>query len=240
MGGAQSYLLNNTKEDFCIHSHTNKIGRLWANTTLPEIIRLITGKSRGIYEIIAPTLKRKVYFDVDGIVVLQDVIDTITQKFPNANLHISGNTEPKNGKPNASYHIVLSNYYFTDQNQQKVLKRWVMSLPEALGIDQSVYTTNRLMKCINQSKLDGRIQKYISGSSLLSKHLILHDFDEDAIDATTLEWTMELLKKIGRDEVQFDPSIIPQQDLDAPDIDWNVSTVQQRLCLLYTSPSPRD
>lgn len=225
--GAQAWLIQNLKPgEYCITSQTSKHGRMWTNVN-PEVLLKLIESNRGIYEIIVPHEKRKVYFDIDGTesLNLDAVKECILKRFPNARMDISGSVVPEK----RSYHIVLSNYFFENQAAQKVLQRWVASLPKELGFDAAVYTTNRLMKCINQSKLDGRVQERVDGATDLRKHLILHGFDEDAVDAATLEWNLSILSSVKKCDDLIDVLHIPQQHLQVPDFEWSTSSPTEKL-----------
>ena len=95
---------------------------------------------------------------------------TIKMWFPGAVMAISGSkTESKH-----SYHIVLTNYKIDNEEQREVLK-WIVKEklhPMNDAFDWKVYTSNRCMKCVNQSKHnDNRIQEIIENNDLQS-HLI--------------------------------------------------------------------
>ena len=182
-GGAQAQVLTQMTEDqIPVCTITKKEGRGWAAVSPEDYQRLVL-KNHGIYEIIRPDTKRKVYFDVDGkpgSCCLDKVKNKILEVFPGARFAVSGSiTEVK-----TSYHIVLLNYHFNSQEEQHRMMRWINS-QTSLGIDNCVYTKNRLMKCVNQSKPDGRVQEDMSGSSI-SDHSILV-VDTDSQDAGTLE-----------------------------------------------------
>jgi len=232
-GGSQAYCLSNLKPgEICIASHTKKEGRLWANITPSDLINLIE-KNHGIFEVIPSTFKRKVYFDIDGEpgLNLQEVKDAILTKFPNARMAISGSITLEK----VSYHICLTNYFFKNQDAQKCLIHWLTTLPENLGFDTKVYTTNRLMKCANQSKIDGRVQEVHEPKSLVA-HLILAGFDEDARDATELEFHKSLVQSFEYThelESKLDILTVPQQALATPEnFDLKTATRYQMLQIL--------
>ncbi|KAI9008252.1 hypothetical protein BC832DRAFT_539126 [Gaertneriomyces semiglobifer] len=183
--GAMDYIINNLQPgQFPILSYTIKYGRLWGALTLKEITRIIQ-TNHGIYEILHPDMKRKVYFDVDkSTLPLNEIKEIILKRFPNANMQISGREVEH-------------------------------------GFNRKVYNRNQNYKCIRQSKCGEPVQEYVEGSHTLSKHLVLHDFDDDAIDIATMDF--------GYDEVTTCPSkkkqkttsldilAIPQEDLPVPD-----------------------
>ncbi|KAJ3286760.1 hypothetical protein HK104_008889 [Borealophlyctis nickersoniae] len=207
--GAQDYVIEHLLPgQFPILSHTS-MQRLWGALTFEDICRVIK-KNRGIYEILKPDLKRKVYFDVDkSTLSLNEVKEIILKCFPNARMHISGRE--------GSWHIVLSNYFA--KNLESTLNT-LRPFAQEHGFDKSVYTKNRNFKCINQSKRGEPVQKYVEGSRVLSKHLVLHDFDDDAIDIDTIDFgyaDKETKAKTARERTSLDVLSIPQHDLPVPD-----------------------
>src|SRR5437016_6209366 len=163
---------------FPILSHTPRYGRWWGAANLKQLSQIIK-KDQGIYEILTKNGKRKVYFDVDKTdKTLEEIEEIILKHFPGAVLQISGYL--------GSYHIILSNYYAENNDAMWQIKLFCSHYKE-YGFDAKVYTKTRNMKCINQSK-SKTISKgvprpprqlYIKGSEVLSKHLIMHDFDDD-------------------------------------------------------------
>ena len=152
-----------------------------------ELIRL-TKKNYHMFELLNDKTTGKVSFDIDGkpeinVTFEEHIINSkkiILTQFPNAKFQISGSKT--NDK--WSYHIVLSNYIFTDYKKY-ILKMKAFTKCHPV-FDSAIYTNNRVMKCINQSKgykkdsktKDDRIQAYIEGNISHSKHLITTDFDE--------------------------------------------------------------
>ena len=233
-GGAQDEMLKNMKPDtFPILSLTRKFGRLWSAITAEDIERLIQ-TNHGLYEILHPTFKCKVYFDVDKTTLtLQEIKKIILDRFPNARLQISGRE--------GSWHIILSNYYADDVLHMENVKKFAMEHVEE-GFDKRVYHQNRNMKCINQSKPDKELQAYIEGDPSLTKHLIFHDFDEDAININTIDFgyadevitTTRDGKKVS---TTLDILSIPQHDLPVPqNFDWLTATPLDKLALLPNPP----
>ena len=113
--GAQDYVLSTISDvEIPIKAESaNHQASLWTKVNDQELLKLLQS-NHGIYEIIQSHVKRKVFFDIDGKEEIDlNVLKTIIhEKFPNANLQISGSNLPKKGVPNWSYHIILSNYYF--------------------------------------------------------------------------------------------------------------------------------
>ena len=169
--------------------------RLWAHIDPAKLVKALN-TNKGLYEVIMKDRKRKVYFDVDDKNEiktddkLEKAIKIIKSIFPeDAELNISGNKE------NNSYHIVINNYYFKNNSEQK---RLAFMLDVYSNIfDKTVYTSNRSMKCINQSKPKSYIQQYISGSKKIEDHLITCFFPKNSIDASTI------LKDVAYEELSI-------------------------------------
>jgi hypothetical protein len=141
-----------------INLHTKKEGRAWAAVMNAALLRLIE-KNNGIYEVITH-FPHKVYFDIDADtpIGLSSILMKIESFFPNAQMAISGSINPEK----TSYHIILQNYIIRDETERQKTKVIVKQFHEDIkAFDWKVYTPNRNMKCINQSKPDGRIQEII-------------------------------------------------------------------------------
>lgn len=168
-GGAMMEAIKQCPEGhIVIHSQTKKNGRMWGHTTPERFVDMLQS-NHGLYEVITK-FPHKVYFDIDGKVdelcteeEFQNVIDNtlvhLEPFFPNAQFAISGsNTETK-----ISLHIVLQNYVIHNEDERQQVKHIAKYIYEnwAQWYDWKVYTKNRNMKCINQSKDDGRVQQII-------------------------------------------------------------------------------
>jgi len=145
-----------------VHSSGRK-GMLWALIQPDQLLKLLE-KDYAIYEVISH-FPHKVYFDIDlpelnlePDIFLDAIKQIITEFFPMAEMAISGSiTERK-----TSYHIVLQNYLVRTQDDRNTVKSIVTLMSNInSAFDWKVYTKNRNMKCINQSKQDGRIQAII-------------------------------------------------------------------------------
>ncbi|KAJ3345330.1 hypothetical protein GGF32_008498, partial [Allomyces javanicus] len=162
-----------------VSSGTNPSGNskechLYAKCTPEQLVKLLA-KNRHIQELIHPDRLSKVYFDIDdklGVLSLDKCKAVILERFPGANMHICGYQIPSK----SSWHIVLSNYTATFADFPR-LKSFAAA-HESLGFDPAVYTKNRFMKCINQSKPGKTPGVYIEGSKAITKHLIQVDFDD--------------------------------------------------------------
>ncbi|KAJ3275080.1 hypothetical protein HK104_003960 [Borealophlyctis nickersoniae] len=116
----------------------------------------------------------------------------------------------------SSWHVVLSNYFAKDLESMRYTLR---IFARENGFDKAVYTSNRNFKCINQSKRGEPVQEYVEGSKVLPKHLVLHDFDEDAIDIDTIDfgYKEETEAKTAKNKTSLDILEIPQHDLSVPE-----------------------
>ena len=209
-GGAQSAVLDKLEPDeIPICSITKKYGRMWSRINKEDYILLVS-KNRGIYEIIQADVPRKVYFDLDVYDVdnfdINIVKEKIIEKFPNAIMAISGYDTPNK----ISRHIILMNYHFKNLEEQKKMLPW-LSVLVYLGVDSLVYTRNRLMKCVNQSKPEANIQEDLSGNTI-EEHSILF-VSSTSMDAGELDWEeFETTKK----DLKVDILKIPQFQLPNP------------------------
>lgn len=162
-GGAMLQAISIKKQnEICILSHTKKTGRAWTSTEPNKLLKLLD-KNYGLYEIITD-FPHKMYFDIDkkgdniSETFLTDIKTIILKYFPNADMAISGSIKTEK----TSYHIVLQNYVIHNIQEQTTIKhivKYLQTLEDSF--DWKVYTKNRNMKCINQSKEDGRVQEII-------------------------------------------------------------------------------
>ncbi|KND02853.1 uncharacterized protein SPPG_01932 [Spizellomyces punctatus DAOM BR117] len=244
--GAQDKVLAELPPDKVpLWCHHPKKGRLWGTATTEQLIE-ITATNHYIYEILvfAPYRHHKVYFDIDPPkqkkgeeegtpISLNDAKSIILQYFPHARFQISGHE--------GSWHIILSNYYAGNLESTAVLQQ----IARKHGWDVSVYYRNSNFKCINQSKPGQAVQDYIEGNTARSKHFILHDFDEDAIDISTMTFDLGELPAVtslrkknaaGRTQSQsIDILSIPQLDLPVPD-NYDPKNNLQKLSMLPNPP----
>ena len=192
-GGAQAHAIKNCPKDHILVSRQNdKNPKLWGYMT-PDHFLSALEKNHNLFEIIT-TYPHKVYFDFDGPESenFDELVESTRTKvltyFPQAVMSLSGSNQGK-----ASIHIILQNYMIFDETQRSYVKQ----IANECGFDTAVYTRNRLMKCVNQSKSDGRIQSVIaepgSGGSDLKKHCITSFFTE-ALPLTLLPHTQEQIQ----------------------------------------------
>ena len=231
----QDYLINILKDnEILLHRHTTKEGRQWGVTT-PENLLKIVSKNRGLYEVQVSDRKRKLNFDIDvdrtiykdinPDTLLESCKTKLIQEFPEGLLQVSGVvTEHK-----ISYHIVISNWYADNIDDILCLKDFATDNSD-LFFDNKVYTSNRNMKLINQSKPDGRVQSYISGDLDLQKHFITCYFDPDSKNINT----SNVFKKIAAKPTNtFNVLEIPQMKMITPlQFDYHNSTFQEKLNII--------
>lgn len=238
--GAQDFVLSQLKEnEHLILSYTNKHSRLWGALTYLQLKELID-KDHGLYEVLVADRKRKVYFDVDKTDrKLDEIKMLILDAFPDARMQVSGRE--------GSWHIILSNYYANNLAAMMPVKFFAI-LHKELGFDTGVYHQNRNMKCINQCKPKrvNEHQLHVDGSMDASKHLIMHDFDHDAIDIASMKFDfMEAVitaekstdKKTAKNTLRLDLMTIPQLELPVPeDFELSAATPLQKLALIPCYP----
>lgn len=159
--GAQDEILRTKLDtDIVVHSNGHK-GRLWTSMDPVSFLELLTS-DKCLYEVLSD-FPQKVYFDIDlpeaePEFFLDTIRDIIAQFFPNSTMAISGSrTSDK-----TSYHIVLQNYLIQNTEDVSTMKLIVKNMSSInSAFDWKVYTKNRQMKCVNQSKQDGRVQQII-------------------------------------------------------------------------------
>jgi hypothetical protein len=224
-----------------LHSHTAKKGRAWAITDETRLIKQVSKTPKqnfGLFEIILTNNRRKVFFDIDGNINtdLEKVKAEILRVFPDGELQISGyETDVKK-----SYHIIVSNYHFDNGHKQaSVMKQWANN-NKHLGFDDKVYVGNRLMKCINSCKPDKPVQKYISGSTDVKKHIITAYFDENSIDALTRLKPLEKEIFHPKNTKKIDVATVKQLDFKVPKNIGNLLNLTPFELISLIPNKPRD
>ena len=231
-GGAMAKAIEEAKQtDIILHSDTQKNGRMWGYTQPLKLSELIK-KNNGIYEVITK-FPHKVYFDVDGKEDCPDLAklkEIINEYFPNAQMAISGSiTDIKK-----SYHITLSNYIIHNEEERIIIKTIVKHLSTKINdcFDWKVYTKNRNMKCINQSKRDGRVQELIEDEDL-RHHLITCFIDNYSLPLPILNEEIQETIMIEKAKTIYDISTLPKLLLVEPEnFDIMTATPKQIISLL--------
>jgi hypothetical protein len=213
--GAQERVLNEMKEgDKAIHIIHKTKGRLWASVKEEAVLSLIK-KNISLFEVLA-TYPKKVYFDIDGEpdnTNLNEIKEIINENFPNNKMSISGYTSSSRH----SYHIVLNNYLIRNDeelNQLKYVVKHFFSLNSAF--DWKVYTKNRNMKAINQSKPKAEVQKIIEDDNE-KNHLICSFIPADYLTLPpTLIQKQEVEHHKLKEARSSDYSKVPKMKLEVP------------------------
>jgi hypothetical protein len=215
-GGAMKCAINDCKNgNIVIHSQTKKNGRMWGETEPAKLLTMLE-TNHGIYEVIT-SFPHQVYFDVDDDkserTSLEQIKNMILEYFPLAEFAVSGSiTEHK-----SSYHIILSNYLIRNKEERETMKHIVKQLcKKDPAFDWKVYTPNRNMKCINQSKDDGRVQQIIENPDFRA-HLITCFLPTNPLPFPELPEELELEIKIARAKSTFDLTTLPKMILAIPD-----------------------
>lgn len=198
-GGAQNKVLSEREPNqITIHSAA-QYGRIWTNVTPIQLLTLIH-HDINLMEVIS-LYPHKVYFDVDkkpddtpADVYLSKILSSINNIFPDADIAVSGSITSEK----LSYHICLHNYLIQDEVEKEKLKQIAGWLYDNVseGFDKSVYSRNRNMKTLNQSKPPTpqkplrRVQRILQNSTT-TKHFITCFFPEDfhTLENTAFEFT---------------------------------------------------
>eukprot|EP01041_Mallomonas_annulata_P004549 gene4549-9024_t len=218
-GGAMKTAIDKKNaDDIVIHSQTVKLGRLWTHIKPAEFLPLLD-KNHGLYEVISQ-FPHKVYFDIDkkgetDELFLEDIKQIILKQFPNAQMAISGSVNVmKKDDLATSYHIVLTNYTIHNEEERLYMRHIVKSMSNSNdAFDWKVYTPNRNMKCVNQSKDDGRIQAVIENP----------DFKDHCITCFLTAYPLPFLPMDEKTEIEihiekahgtFDLTLLPKLNLE--------------------------
>ena len=245
-GGAQLQCLNQMKEtEIIIKSDTQKNGQMWGSTTEKVLLKLLE-TNKGIYEIISH-FPHKVYFDIDchqetekmltseeQETHLNNTLIHIEEFFPQADIAVSGSyTSTK-----ISYHIVLNNYIIQNEEERQTIKTLVRYICNNCDkdYDWKVYTKNRCMKAIGQSKRDGRVQEIIKNEDW-KKHLITCFISQVGIlpfpELNSLSPEVKEEIMIEKSKGSFDLSELPKMVLKTPDnFDVNTASPLELLSML--------
>ena len=163
---------------------------------------------------------------------LAKVKEILNEYFPNADYAVSGSiTENK-----TSFHLIINNYVIHNKEERNYVQMITkhLRLTEDEGFDWTVYTKNRNMKAINQSKFDGRLQKIIENADY-KKHLITCFIDDYSLpfDMELLPPTLKESIFIEKSKAIFDLATLPKLNLTCPDtVNFNTITAQEILQLL--------
>lgn len=231
-GGAMTKAIEMKKEgEVVVHSHTEKLGRMWSSCLPSKLISLLE-YNRGIYEVITE-YPHKLYFDIDhhgasDEKFLGEVLGLIGEVFPGIEPAVSGSiTDTK-----TSFHIVAQNYQIRNEKEREQVKSAVRYLTQKnASFDWKVYTKNRNMKAPGQSKTDGRVQRLITYEGDLKAHLITCFLNENVLEYNFPEEVREEIK-IQRSKGAFDVMGLPKMSLAFPtEIDPDTMTPGEALAM---------
>jgi len=223
-GALLQTIKNNNNIDIVLWSFTKKNGKLWSNVSQDKLLTL-TNSNKGLYEIIYK-FPHKCYFDIDYKITEANKNEFITNKdflhniklyinsyFPNAKMAISGSyTDEK-----ISFHIILSNYIIKNEDDKKYVCLIVEHLSNKISsFDCTVYSKNRAMKCINQSKLDGRVQDIIENENIKDHFITAFIETENILQYPKLEGNLLLDYEIKKSKSLFDISNLPKLKIELP------------------------
>jgi hypothetical protein len=240
--GAQAHVLKIRKpKTVIIKTETKKYGNMWAFTTPEKVCDLIK-KNCGLYEIISD-YPHKLYFDIDckdpvlDKPILNEILELIRTIWPNGNFAVSGSVVAEK----ESYHLVSDTYVIHNDAERAMVKSAVKFLKTKHdAFDWKVYTPNRPMKCINQSKVDGRVQLIISEEDY-KKHLICSFIPTycEPIDCHFDEPLKEQIA-IERAKGKINIAELPKLNLQAPDeLNWFSMTPLDMLLLCPYKNNPK-
>ena len=217
-GGAMACAIKNAmKDDIIIHIQKQNKGRLWGSCQPKHILKLLES-NKGLYEVIS-SFPHKVYFDIDEKSVdnfdewLCQVKIIINEYFPDGDMSISGSkTEHK-----TSLHVLLNNYMIHNETEREQMKQLVKYISETQmkSFDWKVYTKNRNMKCINQSKDDGRVQEIMENKDF-KKHIITSFFNKSCFQFPTLPEPVETAVLVEKSNSTFNLGELPKMVLSVP------------------------
>lgn len=179
--GSQELILEEKNEsNIIIKSVTYQHSHMWSCITPKSFLKKIIEVNAGFHEVLT-TFPFKVYFDIDkknntDKNFREKILNKINSLFPDADMAVSGSITTEKD----SYHITLNNYTIDNEEERDYIKSLVKYLFETYddSFDWRVYTKNRPMKAINQSKPDGRIQKILINKDP-KKHLITCFFNDE-------------------------------------------------------------
>ena len=237
-GGSQDYVLKQIKDEpnkHLIHIQNAKHGRMWGAIPHDDILKSKwIDKNNGLFEVITEKYPCKVYFDIDSDpgdeISLDKVVSIIKQYFgENTKMAISGYTEPYH-----SYHICLYEYGINSKEDLEELKALVIYINENQYkfFDWKVYTKNRNMKVINQSKPKKSIQRIIQDDNP-KHHLITFFIDTIKYNLpkfSVIQPKVESIKK-AINSTKMDYSTLPKLKLELKD-DINLSDPKEILSII--------
>ena len=214
-GGAMEEVLKTKKEDdIAFNIISKKFGRMWGSCDNTTALKLIE-KNSGLNEILHK-FPMKVYFYIDKTENLKaDDITTykniILKYIPDAKMAISGSeTNEKH-----SYHITLTNYVFNDMIERDDFKIFVKEylFEEDNGFDTKVYTKNRNMKCIKQSKPGCSRVQMILEDDKMENHFITAFINMNAKSVTLPKKVVEKTVEKNKQQRKLNILSLPESEV---------------------------
>jgi hypothetical protein len=233
-GGAMAEAIKHCPaNNIVIHTQTKKNGRAWGYIEPTKFLALLE-KNHGLYEVITQ-FPHKVYFDIDkkgetSGEYLDNIKKIVLEYFPNAEMAISGSIK----ETKTSYHITLQNYVIHNEEERQYMKHLVKYIcaHEDDSFDWKVYTKNRNMKCINQSKDDGRVQEIMENQDYKA-HLITCFVPHYSLPFAELPENVKEEVMITKSKTTFDLGMLPKLVLATPDnFDATTCSSEEVLSLL--------
>jgi hypothetical protein len=234
------------KTETLVEGHENK--HLYSSCT-PENLIELSKTNIHLFEIITD-YPCKVFFDIDFDSInmftvhfpafIEEIKTIISGYFPNSVFAISGSATPNK----FSLHVTLTNYLLYSAQDMSILKSLMAVMKKQhKSFDEKVYSKNRAMKCINQSKptkLEKRIQKIIENDDPRA-HMITCFFDVDkCLPFPTFDIETAVKIKLNTLKQKFDVATLPKTRLLLPtDIEHVIDfTPTTYLSLLPISSRP--
>ena len=225
-GGQDISIQNKKDNEIIIAYHSEKRGRAWACCPINQIEKLIQS-NRGLYEVL-DSYPKKLYFDVDFADPPDDFCQAsflnmltidIQEYYPNAQFSVSGSVT----NTKASFHLVATNYIIKDEIQLEQCKQIAKAIwSKQISLDWKVYTKNRQMKIVGQSKPNKPIQEAISEHKI-PDFLITCFFNENCMDIPIVNTLPEFqLRTVDTsNDAKLKISSIPECKLANPeDVTW--------------------
>ena len=233
LGGAMKVAISKASAtDIVLLSISTNRGKVSFPIKPSKAVDLVMKKDNGLYEYITK-FPHKVYFDCDGdgkdSGLLEKVKAIVTKYFPDAEMAISGSV----ADTKTSYHITLQNYHIHNEDERLQIKNLVKYIhsEEESAFDPLVYNKNRLMKCVNQSKGDGRIQQLIENNDWTT-HFITAFLPTYSLPFAEFPEPVKRHIAIQKSKSNFNILDLPRMSLEVPkDVVWNELTPLQVLKL---------
>ncbi|KAJ3009199.1 hypothetical protein HKX48_008100 [Thoreauomyces humboldtii] len=157
------------------------------NDKLPELLET----DKQLYEILPgdnESRPMKICFDIDLTGSreddpLQKVKTEIQNLLPGVEMNISGSRKYiDKRKIKFSYHLIAGNYHVNTIEEFVPIKAFCCAEQnKAMGFDPLIYRKNGLLKFVNQSKGDGRVQKILEGSKELVDHTVMQNVSSQSV-----------------------------------------------------------